>query len=111
MVNRLKFYINGAWVDPVITKTMPLINPASAQQMFDVALGSKADVDKAVIASRLAFEDFSNSSREHRILLLSRIIEIYKRRLKEIGEAISDEMGAPFGSQKTCKPNPVSATS
>ena len=29
MVNRLKFYIDGAWVDPAVAKTVPVINPAA----------------------------------------------------------------------------------
>ena len=27
MVNRLKFYIDGAWVDPAAMKTVPVVNP------------------------------------------------------------------------------------
>jgi aldehyde dehydrogenase (NAD+) len=37
------------------------------------------------------------TSREERVELLGRIIEAYKRRMKDIGGAISDEMGAPLG--------------
>src|SRR5438093_10125156 len=36
------------------------------------------------------------SSREERIALLEKIIEVYKGRMKEIGAAVSDEMGAPL---------------
>ncbi len=38
--------------------------------MYDVALGSAADVDKAVAAARAAFEGFAATSREERIALL-----------------------------------------
>ncbi|MDQ8732713.1 aldehyde dehydrogenase family protein [Bradyrhizobium sp. LHD-71] len=96
MVNRLKFYIDGAWVDPAVKKTVPVVNPATEEAMYEVAVGSKADVDKAVAAARKAFETFSVTSREERIELLSKIIEAYKARAKEIATAISDEMGAPM---------------
>jgi len=96
MVQRLKFYIDGAWQDPVTPKTLPVVNPATEEAMYDVALGSAADVDKAVAAARRAFETFSVTTREQRIEMLSRIIEVYKKRMKEIGAAISDEMGAPL---------------
>ena len=95
MVNRMQFYIDGAWVDPVVKKSTPVVNPATEEPMYEVALGSKADVDKAVVAARRAFETYSQTSREERVALLSKIIEIYKGRAKEIGAAISDEMGAP----------------
>jgi len=96
MVNRLKFYIDGAWVDPAVMKTVAVTNPATEDKLYDIAVGSKADVDKAVAAARKAFETFSMTSREERVELLSKIIEAYKARAKDIATAISDEMGAPM---------------
>ena len=96
MVNRTQFYIDGAWVNPVTPKSRPVVNPATEQPMYDIAMGSAADVDKAVAAARRAFETFSQTSREERVALLARIIEVYKSRAKDLGAAISDEMGAPL---------------
>ena len=96
MVQRLKFYIDGAWQDPVSKKTLPVINPANEEPLYEIALGSKADVDNAVAAARRAFETFSLTTRDERADLLAKIIDVYKKRMKEIGAAISDEMGAPL---------------
>src|SRR4029078_2803470 len=96
MTNRMKFYIDGAWVDPAVKKTVPVVNPATEEPMYDVAVGSKADVDKAVAAARKAFVTFSVTTREERIALLEKITEAYKVRAKDIAAAISDEMGAPI---------------
>src|SRR5258707_4374327 len=96
MVNRMQFYIDGAWVDPVVKKSTPVVNPATEEAMYEVALGSKADVDKAVAAARRAFETFSQTTRDERVALLTKIIEVYKTRMKDIGAAVSDEMGAPL---------------
>src|SRR5262245_66154853 len=96
MVNRLQFYIDGAWQDPAVKKTLPVVNPANEDVLYEIALGTAADVDKAVRAARRAFETFSLTTREQRVELLSQIIEVYKKRMKEIGGAISDEMGAPL---------------
>ncbi len=96
MVNRMQFYIDGAWVDPVVKKSTPVVNPATEEAMYEVALGSKADVDKAVAAAKRAFGTFSQTTREERVALLSKIIEVYKTRMKDIGAAVSDEMGAPL---------------
>ena len=52
----LKFYINGAWVDPVTPKTLDVINPATEAVAGRISLGSAADVDAAVKAARSAFE-------------------------------------------------------
>ena len=96
MIDHLKFYIDGTWVSPAEPKTMPVVNPATEDSLYDVALGSAADVDKAVAAARAAFGGFASTSREERIALLERVIALYKARMKDIGAAISDEMGAPL---------------
>ncbi|OSI73192.1 aldehyde dehydrogenase family protein [Bradyrhizobium canariense] len=96
MVNRMQFYIDGAWVDPAIMKTTPIVTPATAEELYQIALGSKADVDKAVIAAKRAFDSFSRTTREQRMSILRNIVEIYKGRAKEIGDSISDEIGAPL---------------
>jgi aldehyde dehydrogenase (NAD+) len=96
MVQRLKFYIDGAWQDPVSRKTLPVTNPANEEVLYEIALGSKADLDKAVAAARRAFDSYSLTKREERVDLLAKIVEVYKKRMKEIGGAISDEMGAPL---------------
>src|SRR5260221_12128136 len=96
MVNRMQFYIDGAWVDPAVKKSTPVVNPATEEALYEVALGSKADVDKAVAAAKRAFLTYSQTTREERVALLSKIIEVYKTRMKDIGAAVSDEMGAPL---------------
>lgn len=90
-----QFYIDGKWVAPQATTTLEVINPATEQPIATIALGGAADVDAAVGAARGAFATFSQTSKDDRLALLDRIIEIYKRRMPEIGDAIRDEMGAP----------------
>jgi aldehyde dehydrogenase (NAD+) len=92
----MQFYIDGTWVEPTARKTWPVVNPATEETMYEIALGSKADVDKAVAAARRAFQTFSRTTKDERVALLTRIAEIYKRRIKDVGSAISDEMGAPI---------------
>jgi len=91
----MKFYIDGAWVDPVTPKSLDVINPATAQVSGHISLGSAADVDKAVNAAARAFKSWSRTSKQERLALLHRIIEEFTRRVPELGDAIMEEMGAP----------------
>jgi aldehyde dehydrogenase (NAD+) len=93
-----QFYIDGAWVAPVAATPahLDVINPATEEVLGQVAIGTPADVDRAVAAARAAFVTFSQTSVDERLALLGRIVEVYKRRFNEMGEAISDEMGAPL---------------
>ncbi len=95
MRQALQFYINGAWVDPVVPKTRAVINPATATPAGMVSLGTAADIDRAVQAAAAAFHAWSRTSREERLGLLRRVVDIFARRVPELGVAIMEEMGAP----------------
>jgi aldehyde dehydrogenase (NAD+) len=97
MSNELKFYINGAWVDPVKPATLDVINPATEEAYTKISVGSAADVDRAVAAARAAFVSFSQTSKVERLQMLKRILENYRKRKQDIAQAVSDEMGAPMG--------------
>ncbi len=101
MSNYLKFYINGEWVDPLIPATIDVINPATESVYTQISAGSAADVDKAVVAARTAFESYCQTTREQRLEMLQRIREVYKTRWDDIARAISEEMGAPIDLAKT----------
>jgi len=103
MKEALKFYIDGAWVDPVEPKALEVINPATEEPCARISMGSAADVDKAVAAAKAAFPAWSQTSREERIKVFEKIIEIYQRRYDEIAETISTEMGAPIWLAKAAQ--------
>ncbi|MDM0072736.1 aldehyde dehydrogenase family protein [Variovorax sp. J31P207] len=95
MTNNLQFYIDGAWVAPIELRTLEVVNPATEKAFTQIALGSAADVDRAVIAARRAFPSFAATSREERLDLLGRVVAVYERRKGEIADAVTSEMGAP----------------
>jgi aldehyde dehydrogenase (NAD+) len=93
----LKFYIDGEWVDPVELKTVNTVNPATEEVSGTIALGSAADVDRAVKAARKAFTSWSKTSREQRLKVLERILVEYQKRSGDLAAAVTEEMGAPKG--------------
>ena len=94
--NDTKFYIDGAWVDPVEPKVLDVINPATEEVVGQISLGSSADVDRAVQAARRAFPSYSETSRQARLGLLRAIIELYEARSDELARAMTAEMGSPI---------------
>ena len=100
MLEKLQFYIDGQWVDPVEPRTMDVVNPATEEVYGRISIGSAADVDVAVAAASRAFETFSQTSRDDRVDLLQAILDVFVRRADEVAEAIMDEMGAPWGLAK-----------
>ena len=99
-----QFYINGEWVDPVEgVNSFDVLNPANEEVIGNIAMGSAADVDKAVEAASNAFDSFSQTSVEERLAILGKIVEVYQSRYDEIAETISMEMGAPLSLSKAAQ--------
>jgi aldehyde dehydrogenase (NAD+) len=96
MMDTLKFYIGGAWVDPAAPATLAVENPATEEAFAQVSLGSARDVDRAVAAARRAFASYSVTGAEERLGYLHRIIEGFRARLPELARMMTLEMGAPI---------------
>jgi len=101
--NASKFYIDGNWVDPRSSQPLDVVNPATEKPIATIALGDTADVDRAVTAARKAFESFARTTREERVELLSKVIEVYKSRMNDIAEVVSQEMGAPVSLARSAQ--------
>jgi aldehyde dehydrogenase (NAD+) len=97
MKSYLEHYIDGAWVASQGGVRHAVIDPATEQPCTEITLGTPADVDAAVAAARTAFETFSQTTVAERAALLERIIEEYKKRIPDLAQAVSSEMGAPIG--------------
>ena len=95
MAHEKQFYINGEWVEPSGSATLEVIDPSTEEAIATIALGTAADVDRAVAAARAAFPAYAATTREERLALMRRVLEVYKRRYADIADTLSREMGAP----------------
>ncbi|MGC1387690.1 MAG: aldehyde dehydrogenase family protein [Steroidobacteraceae bacterium] len=91
-----RFYIDGAWVDPIEATEFKVINPATESVAGVISMGGPKDVDRAVAAARRAFEGYSRTTPAQRLALLERVLAAYNAHYDEIARAISTEMGAPI---------------
>ena len=100
MLDKRKFYINGQWVEPSKKNDFNVINPSDETVCAVISLGSQEDTNAAVTSARAALPSWANSSKEDRVALLERLYSIYQRRMDEMAEVISMEMGAPIDFAK-----------
>ena len=101
MNNYKNFYINGEWVKPENgARDYDVIHPGNEEVVGTIALGTKADVDRAVIAATNAFETWGYSNVETRAQLLERMIKLYKERSDQFAHAMSLEMGTSLTFSK-----------
>jgi aldehyde dehydrogenase (NAD+) len=90
-----KVYVNGEWVTPLAGEVVDVINPATERPAGKITLATVADVDRAVAAARAAFVTFSRSSRQERLDLLSKILDVYGTRSQDLADALTEDLGAP----------------
>ena len=96
MLEKRNFYINGKWVSPSKSNDLKVINPSTEESFAVISLGSTEDTNKAVQAAKKAFVKWKETSKEERIKLLEKLLNIYKKRFSEMAKAMSMEMGAPI---------------
>ena len=101
MMHQQEFYIDGAWIAPAVPALLDVIDPSTEEAFTQIAVGSAADVDRAVAAARRAFPAFSQSTRAQRIDLLRAILSEYDKRQDDVAHALSLEMGAPAAFART----------
>ena len=98
MTDGSRFYIDGRWVEPVHPGAeIPVIDPATEQEVARIAAATPDDVEAAVRAAHRAFESWSQTTREERLELLTALREAYKKRIPQIAEAMMAEVGIPRG--------------
>ena len=96
MLDKRKFYINGRWVEPKKPNDFKVINPCNEDPFAIISLGSKEDTNAAVKSAKVAFETWKETTKEDRLDYLEKLLSVYKKRSREMAEAISLEMGAPM---------------
>ena len=89
--------IDGQQVPSSDGQTLESLNPSTTQPLFRFALGTAADVDRAVGAARRAYEDvWSPMSGTARAKYLFRIARILQERAREFAVAESLDNGKPI---------------
>ncbi len=68
-----KMWIGNKWVDAASGKTYKVVNPATEEEIAQVPLADKGDVDKAVAAAKKALPVWSKKSQDERTEIINKI--------------------------------------
>lgn len=95
-----KLWINGQWTETKGGGRTVIENPATEEQIAEVADGSREDVDRAVQAARAAFYDerWSKKTPGERSLALWRLADLLEARAEEFARVESENTGKPYPS-------------
>ncbi|MBF2261880.1 aldehyde dehydrogenase family protein [Staphylococcus capitis] len=100
MLNYTKQFINGKWVESHSKKTINIFNPANEEVIAKIAAGDETDVNYAIESANKVENEFRKSSLEYRKEILLKISEVYKRRMEDLINAISMDLGSPISKTK-----------
>ena len=78
-------YIGGKWEESVKGKTFESINPANLDYLGELPLADEEDVNRAVIAAKEAFYDWSRMPIKERAGFLDALAEILQDKRDELG--------------------------
>lgn len=89
-------FIDGQWSGAEASGRAPVTNPATEEVVAELALGSAADVDRAVAAARRAFTGWAATPLAERLHLLDKVRSLLLERVEVFASALALEMGAPI---------------
>jgi len=81
---RFGHFINGEWREPIAGAVFETIDPATGELIAQIAQGSAADIDAAVMAARNAFSEWQSLTPHRRaryMYAMARAIQRHSRRL------------------------------
>ena len=93
-----QLYVGGRWVDPAGSDRITVISPVTEEPFGSTPDATTEDVDRAVAAARLAFDEgeWPQLDPTERGAALRRFADIYASRLDEMAELVTGEMGSPI---------------
>src|SRR5215207_8620915 len=90
-------YIGGEMVDPIDGSRFKTVNPATEEVLSEVAAAGPADVDRAVVAARAAYDGtWSRLSGRDRGKYLYRLARLVQERARELAVLESIDNGKPI---------------
>jgi len=86
-------FIDGEWRSSVSGKTLPVINPATDEEIGRVAHATTADLDAALAAARKGLEAWRNTPPLMRAKVLRKASGILRSRADDIASLMTQEQG------------------
>ena len=101
-VSATKLLINNRWVPSESGKTFATVNPATGEEICQIAEADAADVDKAVHAARRAFEHgpWRKLPASERGRMLHRLADLIEKHADELAALESLDNGKPVSIAK-----------
>lgn len=99
MVQALKMYIDGKWVESESGRTFDATNPATGEVIATLPEGTRLDAQRAIDAARASKHKIAKMSTWERAKLCQRVGDIIESRREAIARVISQDQGKPYHTE------------
>ncbi|MFJ7977698.1 CoA-acylating methylmalonate-semialdehyde dehydrogenase [Peribacillus sp. NPDC096379] len=96
ITNVLKNYINGEWVEAKTNQYQTVPNPATGEELAQVPISSKEDVEAAVKAAKEAFKMWSKIPVPKRARILFKYQQLLVDNWEDLAKLITQENGKSY---------------
>jgi succinate-semialdehyde dehydrogenase/glutarate-semialdehyde dehydrogenase len=93
--------IGGTWRKASDGGALPIVNPATEEEIGSVAKATRADLDEALEAAAKAFAVWRKVSAYERAKILKKAADIIRSKKDEIGPILTMEQGKPLAEART----------
>ncbi len=95
MYSDVQLHIDGAWGPAQGGRTLPIVNPATGEQIGTLAHAEAADLDRALAAAQAGFDVWRNTSPYERSKIMRKVAELIRARAADIAQLMTMEQGKP----------------
>lgn len=92
----IQLLIDGVWCKAESGKTIPVVNPATGEQIGTVAHAEKADLDRALAAVEKGFQIWRKTSAFDRSKIMRKAADLLRARAETIAPLLTMEQGKPL---------------
>ena len=92
-IKRLKYSIDGQWLDSKTSKYMAVMNPSTGAQIAEAPCCTQEEVNAAVASAAKAFPSWSGTPIPKRIQIMFRFKQLLDQHLDELTVLLATEMG------------------
>lgn len=93
MVQQIRHFIGGEWINSTSGETFESINPATEEVIAIAQKGNATDVDKAVEAAKKAYTEWRLMPAPRRGEILYEVARILQERKEDLARLMTQEMG------------------
>lgn len=96
-MEQIPLFIGGVWRNTHPDESIPVINPATEEQIGLIAKASLADIEDAAIAAEKGFATWKQVSALERATIMHKAASLIRERAENIALILTTEHGKPLG--------------